>query len=417
MKANGAAKAQIGTLIVATSGIQIANGFFGTFFALRVALAEFDTTVAGLVLSSYFAGFTVGAVFCGRIIEQFGHIRIYAAFAGIVIAATATMTLTTEPLSWMVLRALIGFGCAGLFVTTESWLSAKATSSERGRVFSIYMVGTFAALAFGQLMIGWVEIETVAPFNIIIALFAAALVLVSMTRAEQPRIIVSDFMPYGLLSRAAPIAVIGAALSGLINGAFYALVPVWMQDHKIAQVTIGHFMLAAVLGGLAFQVPVGRLSDRLDRRTVLAALSAGLAAVAIVIVQLPHVLSVVLPAAAVFGGLMSTLYPVCVAHAHDRMPTDRVVAVSGRLILAFGVGSVLGPLIGMSLLRRFDINGVFYMMAAAACLLTILAAGRMLISQSPPHLARTFRILAPQPTPLAHDPGDAAHPQRAPEAG
>jgi MFS family permease len=101
------------------------------------------------------------------------------------------------------------------------------------------------------------------------------------------------------------------------------------------------------------------------------------------------------------------------------MPADRVVAVSGRLILASGVGSVLGPLIGMSLMRRFDIDGVFYMMAAAAGLLAILAAGRMLTSQSPPHLARTFRILAPQPTPLAHDPQDADDPQgaRDPEAG
>lgn len=408
MRSDGSISTQIGTLIVATSGIQIANGFFGTFFALRVGLADFDPTVAGIVLSSYFAGFTLGAVYCGRIIERFGHIRSYAAFAGLVVAATAVMPLMIAPLPWIVLRAVIGFGCAGVFVTAESWLSAKAVPSERGRVFSIYMVGTFAALALGQLLIGWVEIETAAPFNIIVALFALALVLVSMTRAEAPQTTTTDFMPYGLLSRAAPIAVIGAALSGLINGAFYALVPVWMQDTKIAQATIGLFMLTAVLGGLAFQVPVGRLSDRLDRRIVLAVLSAGLAATAIVIVQLPYSLSVILPAAAVFGGLMSTLYPVCVAHAHDRMPADRVVAVSGRLILVFGIGSVLGPLIGMSLMRRFDINGIFYMMAAAAGLLAVLAAGRMLTSQSSSPLERTFQILPPQATPLGHDPLDAA---------
>jgi MFS family permease len=417
MKANGAARAQIGTLIVATSGIQIANGFFGTFFALRVGLSDFDPTLAGIVLSAYFAGFTLGAVFCGRIIDRFGHIRSYAAFAGLVVAATAAMPLLTAPPPWIVLRAVVGFGCAGIFVTTESWLNAKSSPDARGRVFSIYMVGTFAALALGQLLIGWVEIETAAPFNIIVALFALALVLVSMTRAEPPKAAAAAFLPYGQLTRAAPVAVSGAILSGLIVGAFYALVPVWMQDVQIARATIGLFMLTAILGGLVFQVPVGWLSDRFDRRIVLAALSASLVATAIALVRLPHSLAVILPAAAVFGGLMSTLYPVSVAHAHDRMPADRVVAVSGRLILASGVGSVLGPLIGMSLMRRFDIDGVFYMMAAAAGLLAILAAGRMLTSQSPPHLARTFRILAPQPTPLAHDPGDAERPQRDPEAG
>lgn len=408
MRPNGSIRTQIGALIVATSGIQIANGFFGTFFALRVGLADFDSTVAGVVLSSYFAGFTLGAVFCGRIIERFGHIRSYAAFAGMVVAATAVMPLLIAPAPWSILRAVIGFGCAGVFVTTESWLNAKAAPSERGRVFSIYMVGTFAALALGQLLIGRVEIETATPFNIIVALFALALVLVSMTRAEPPQTAAAAFLPYGQLTRAAPIAVGGAILSGVIVGAFYALVPVWMQDEQIDRSTIGLFMLTAILGGLAFQVPVGWLSDRFDRRSVLAALGAGLVAASVALVRLPHSLVVILPAAAAFGGLMSTLYPVCVAHAHDRMPADRVVAVSGRLILASGIGSVLGPLIGMSLMRRFDIDGVFYMMAAAAGLVTILAAGRTLTSRSPPHLKRTFQILAPQATPLGHDPLDAA---------
>jgi len=92
--------------------------------------------MAGLVLSSYFAGFTLGALRCGRIIERVGHIRAYAAFAGLVVAATATMPLLTGSLPWLVLRTFVGFGCAGLFITTESWLNAKAQPAERGRVFS-----------------------------------------------------------------------------------------------------------------------------------------------------------------------------------------------------------------------------------------------------------------------------------------
>ena len=396
--------ARIGMLVFATSCVQFANGFFGTFIALRVALEDFDATMAGLVLSGYFAGFTVGAFCSGGIIERFGHIRVYAAFAGTVVAATACMPLVAEPVPWMILRAIIGFGCAGLFVTTESWLNAKAEPEERGFVFSIYMVGTFIAIALGQLLISRVDIETATPFNIIVILFAAALVLVSTTRAEQPHTVATRYLPYGQLLRAAPVALGGAVLSGLISGAFYSLVPVWMQDEGIERETIGMFMLVAVLGGLAFQIPVGRMSDRFDRRIVLGVLSTALAGAAIALIRLPHSALLILPAAALFGGLMSTLYPVCVAHAHDRMPADRVVAVSSRLILASGCGSVIGPLVGMSLLRRFDIDGVFYLMAAAAILLALLAIGGSLISVSPLHLERTFRILAPQPTPLAHDP-------------
>ena len=411
MRSSGSTRAQIGTLIIATSAIQLANGFFGTFISLRVGIEGFTPTVAGLVLSSYFAGFTLGALRCGRIIERIGHIRAYAAFAGLVVAATAAMPLLIGPLSWLVLRAVVGFGCAGLFVTTESWLNAKAEPSERGRVFSIYMVGTFLALAIGQLLIGRIEIASAGPFNAIVALFAAALVMVSATRAEPPRATATARLPYGLLARAAPVAVAGCALSGLISSMFYSLVPAWMQDEGIERSTIALVMLAAVLGGLAFQVPVGRLSDRFDRRVVLAALGVAFAVVAVALVLLPHSLPVILPVGALLGGFMSTLYPVCVAQAHDRMPADRVVAVSGQLILISGLGSVVGPLLGASVMGRFDIDGVFYLMAAAALLLAILAAASSLARAAPTNLDRPFGILAPQAARLAHgalEPSDDA---------
>jgi MFS family permease len=396
--------ARIGLLVVATSAIQLANGFFGTFIGLRVVLEGFDAAMAGLVLSSYFAGFTAGAFFCERIIQRFGHIRSYAAFGGVAVAATSAMPLLVEPSAWILLRASIGFGCAAIFVTTESWLNAKAAPRERGFVFSIYMLGTFTAIALGQLLIARADIETASPFNVIIVLFAMALALMSITRAEQPEAAPTDHLPFRLLVRTAPVAVAGAALSGLISSAFYSLVPVWMQDEGIERASIGIFMLVAVLGGLAFQIPVGRLSDRFDRLIVLGVLSVSLSGVAVALPRLPHSPTFVLPFAAVLGGFMSTLYPVCVANAHDRMPADRVVAVSSWLILASGCGSVMGPLIGMSLLRRIDIDGVFYLIAAAALLLSVVALARDLTSAAPLRLARTFDLLPPQPTPIPHDP-------------
>jgi MFS family permease len=168
---------------------------------------------------------------------------------GLVVVSTAAMPLLIGPLAWLILRALVGFGCAGLFITTESWLNAKARPTERGRVFSIYMVGTFLALALGQLLIGPADIETPAPFNAIVALFAVALVMVSTTRAEPPELSAATTPPYGQLARTAPIAVGGSALSGLISSSFYALVPAWMQGEGIARETISICITGALRGG------------------------------------------------------------------------------------------------------------------------------------------------------------------------
>jgi MFS family permease len=392
----------IGTLIAATSIVQLANGFFGTFISLRVALEDFGATLSGLVLSSYFAGFTLGALRCGRIVGRIGHIRAYAGFGGVVAAATSAMPFLVGPALWMLLRAAVGFGCAGLFITTESWLTAKAPPESRGRVFSTYMVGAFAALAVGQLLISWSDVESPRPFNVIAALFSMALVMVSTTRAEPPATTAAPTLPFGQLGRAAPVAVSGCALSGMISGTFYALVPAWMQAENIERSRIALFMFAAVIGGLAFQVPVGQLSDRLDRRRVLGALAIGFAVVAAAMVLLPPTLPGILAGTVLLGGFLSTLYPVSVAHAHDCMPADRVVAVSARLILISGVGSVVGPIVGTRLMASFGIDGVFYFMAATALVLAALATSDSLRSAPPHRQERPFAILTPQAAPLAH---------------
>ena len=179
--------AQIGALIFATSGVQLAIGFFGTFISLRVPLENFTETMSALVLSGYYAGYTIGAVCCARIIERIGHIRTYTALAGLAIMATAVMPLAISGPGWLVLRAVAGFGCAGIFITTEGWLNAKAPPAERGAILSIYRVGIYIALAIGQVLISQVDIKDPTAFNIVVAIFAMALALVSLTRAEPPQ--------------------------------------------------------------------------------------------------------------------------------------------------------------------------------------------------------------------------------------
>jgi MFS family permease len=220
--------------------------------------------------------------------------------------------------------------------------------------------------------------------------------------------------------------VAGCFVSGMISSAFYALVPAWMLGAGVTQQTIALFMLVAVLGGLALQVPVGRLSDRNDRRIVLTGLALqvpvgrlsdrndrrivltglalGFAAAAVLLVLVPPRLAVVLPVAAVLGGFMSTLYPVCVAHALDRMPADRVVAVSGRLVLVSGIGSALGPIFGAAAMGRFDISGLLVFMAAAAVVLAAVAGLRVLVRAAPEHVERPFDLIDPLTAPITQEP-------------
>jgi len=395
---------ELGTIVFATSVVQLANGFFTTFVSLRLQQEDFDTSLEGLILSSYFIGFTIGSAVCGRIIQRVGHIRSYAAFAGIVVGAAACMGMLLDQYLWILLRAAVGFGCVGLFVTTESWLNSKASPAARGRIFSFYMVGTFMALGLGQLLVGRIALTGGGPVHIIVVLFAIALVMVSMTRAGAPPITEEEPLPWGEFRRAAPLAILGAAVSGMVAACVYAVVPAWMLASGIPQERIGYIMLSVVLGGLACQVPVGLLSDRMDRRLLICLLALGLSVTAIVLSVLPRQLIPVMAFAALLGGLMSTIYPVCVALTLDHVDGGKVVSASSRLILISGIGSVIGPFASNWLMDGLDIDGVLYLLAVAAAILALAAGLQAALRPRKAAIPATFTVMAPQAVhPAPHD--------------
>lgn len=103
-------------------------------------------------------------------------------------------------------------------------------SSMRAAIGTLILATSiFIALALGQILIGWVEVGSSAPFNAIVVLFALALLMVSTTRAEPPSAAASEPLPWGQLSRAAPVAVLGSLANGFVSGSFYALVPAWLE--------------------------------------------------------------------------------------------------------------------------------------------------------------------------------------------
>jgi len=388
--------ASIGTLILAISVFQLANGFLGTLVSLRVQTEGFAPEIVGLVLAGYFIGYTVGAMRAPAVIRRIGHIRAFAAFAGGAAACVVGMPLLIGPWFWTAARMVIGFCCAGLFITVESWLNAKAEPANRGRVFALYMVAFYAAMACGQLLLGEIDLASVGAFNLITCLFAVALVMVAATRAGAPQLGERPRLPYGQLSRAAPVAVAGTAMFGMVSGIFYTLAPVWAQAHGATVDEIGRFMFAAILGGLCFQPLIGRLSDALDRRYVVAVVALGLALALVGINLLEADSWPWYVADFCMGGFLFTLYPVCVAHAVDRMDPGLVVEIGGRLILISGIASSLGPIIGNQAVLAFGTGGFIYVIAALSALLTAIIVIRCTRVPAVPRHKQQFAILSDQ---------------------
>jgi MFS family permease len=95
------------------------------------------------------------------------------------------------------------------------------------------------------------------------------------------------------------------------------------------------------------------------------------------------------------------------------MPSDRVVAVSGRLILVSGFGSALGPVLGAGIMARFDINGLLYFMALMTLLLAALVGLRVKVRAAPEKVERPFEIIDPMTAPISQEP-EATEPDGSP---
>jgi MFS family permease len=318
-------------------------GLLFTALGLRAGLMDFPVTVTGLVMSAYFVGFVVGTYVCPAIIRRAGHIRAFAAMASVASTMPILHALVVTPWAWGALRLVTGACAVGLYMVIESWLNALAPNSRRGKIFAAYMATTLGALAFGQFLILVGDVLGFTPFALASILLSLALVPVALTRVPEPPPVAAPRSALRRLLAVAPVGFVGALASGLLNGAFFGMGAVFAQRVGMDEAGVAKFMSAAIIGGALLQWPIGQLSDRRDRRLVLAAVCAGaalLAALAFVAERYGPMLPVI---AFFYGGLAFTVYGISVAHANDLLEPARVLEATRTLLLLNGIGAVIGP--------------------------------------------------------------------------
>jgi MFS family permease len=183
----------------------------------------------------------------------------------------------------------------------------------------------------------------------------------------------------------------------LIGSAWWGMGPVYASEIGLTTHQIAGFMTAALVGGLMLQLPIGRLSDRLDRRSVLFWVTVLLSAPVVLLIlgQLLH-LWIVMAAAAAAYGLASTLYPLSVAYANDYLEPADVVSASAGFVLFYAAGAVAGPLISSTLMTLTGASGLFIYMLVTVGGLALFIAWRMRVRQWIPVVEKEPYVLQPE---------------------
>lgn len=369
-----------GALFLSLAILSVGNGLLPTLVAVRAGLEGFSALDLGIMASAYFALFGVGCLVAVRIVRRVGHIRTFAVLASVVGATASLHALVVDPHVWMALRGIAGFCFAGLYVVIESWVNELSTNANRGRVLSIYRIVDLAAVTGGQFLLPLADPAGFPLFSIVTVLIALSLVPVGLTTGMQPGPVEVSRVRLWHFYRASPLGMVGCAAVGLTLGAFWGLGARVAADVGLDSTAIATFMASAVVGGAVLQLPVGRISDRLDRRTVLAATAgaavlAGLGLAAVLWLELGA--PAVFVAVGFFGGAGMPLYSLCVAHLNDNLGPMEFVEAGAALLTAYAIGAAIGPIGGAMLLARFGPASVFLFTAGVHLALVLFALYRM----------------------------------------
>ncbi|MBV9703159.1 MAG: MFS transporter [Methylobacteriaceae bacterium] len=350
----------IAALLASVFVLIAGNGLLNTLVPLRATLESFPPIVVGILGSVYFIGMLAGTLAAPAIMARAGFIRAFAAFTALAIAGALAYALEVTPAFWIILRGLLGFAFAGIYGIIDSWINAKASNANRGRLYALYQIVNFGGSAIGQQMPRFGDVHGFRLFSIAAMLLAAAIIPVAMTKTDapaEPRSIRPNVL---WLMRISPIGAATVFVIGAANGSFFSLAPVYALAVGGSSVAVSWFMTATVLGSAIMVWPVGRLSDRYDRRVLVAGLSA--AGVLFELLLWRHIANAPLHLAFVGVGIGCTtmvLYTLAIAHANDRAGPENVVAVSAGLLFLYCIGAIVAPTVASALMANFGVAALF----------------------------------------------------------
>jgi MFS family permease len=262
--------------------LTLGAGLQATLLGVRATLEGLSTFVTGSVMAAYYAGFVVGSIAAPALVKRVGHIRVFAALTAMAAATILVQGVFVGAWQWGLLRAVSGICFAGIYVVAESWLNDRAEPRSRGVLLATYMVVIYVGLGAGQLLLNLADPRGYELFILIGVLISLAVVPMALTAQRAPEFALPRRVSFRELLVISPLGAIGAVFSGATAGTLFSLGPVYAASSGLGTAAVATFMASSILPAVVLQLPLGRLSDRVDRRNVLIAISvsAALAAAA-----------------------------------------------------------------------------------------------------------------------------------------
>ncbi|HAH08598.1 MAG TPA: hypothetical protein DCL54_14015 [Alphaproteobacteria bacterium] len=354
-------------MMLAILALQIGNGVSGITISLRSEAAGFDANAMGWIIGVFFLGSAAGSLAPPWVLRWTGLTGAFIVFTLIAGGSVAGFTFTDDPVAWMMLRFAQGFGLSAMFATAESWLNLATGNDWRARTFAVYIMMQLLGLAAGQLGVSLGDITGAAGLATAALLMTGSSLFLIAARHSEPSVALREPLNPIALTFRAPLGACVIAISGFMWALVVGLGPVFAERSGLSTTEVSVFTAIAVLGGLIAQFPLGHWADHSDRRMVLAFMGSVAAAFALAGALVPQPWAITLfLISCVVGAMTFPVYAVAASLVNEVLAQEERVAASAAMVLYFGLGATLAPVLGA---QAMAIAGphAFFLAAALVC--------------------------------------------------
>ena len=374
--------------------ISLAHGLQGTLIGVRAVVEGFSFISTGFIVAGYYVGYLTGSIVIPIFLKRVGHIRVFAALASLASIAILLHSVFIEPYMWFFIRILTGISLAGIFVIMESWLNDKATNETRGQILSIYMIITFSFLGMGQFLLNLSDPAKVDLFILVSILLSFALLPILLSVSEAPNITNPKKFSLKRLFVISPLGFVGAFFTGLAHSAILGYGAVFAAAKGFGIFEISIFMVIVTSFGALFQWPIGYISDKIDRRIILIAVTLIASALSLFIVASSYIsLIIFFLLLAIYAGMSLPMYSLTVAHTNDFLQQDEIIGASSAFAILVGLGAICGPITASFFMNIIGPDGFFVYLFVVHGLLGLFGLYRMAKRSKPADLESQYTPL------------------------
>ena len=381
--------------------LQVGNGMQGTLLGVRGALEGFSTYEMSVVMSSYFVGFLFGSRLAPEMIRRVGHVRVFAALGSMISAVLILYPTIAEPWAWSVGRVLIGFCFSGVYVTAESWLNNSATNATRGKALSLYMIVQMIGIVSAQGLMVLADPSGYVLFVIPSVLVSLAFAPILLSVSPTPAFGTTKPLSLRQIMKISPLGCVGMLLTGGVFAAQFGMAAVYGAEAGLNVGQISAFVASFYVAAVVAQYPLGWLSDRMDRRKLIAAVSLGTGVGAVIGMMLGDNFWFLMLAAFIVGGTSNPLYSLLIAYTNDFLAHEDMAAAGGMVFIN-GLGAIAGPLMVGWMMGVMGPGGYFLYIAVLMFAMVAYAIYRM-TQRKAPTVRETDRYMpvSPNASPMA----------------